>query len=204
MTGGRGRAAGGVRVRPGRPDDAAAVARVMRAAVRGLPASACTPRQRAAWSSLPALYHRWAMGPGRERYLLAERAGRVVGYAAHRGPSAAALPRRRPGSPARSRRQAELTAAFVLPAAGGAGIGRALVRAVERRVSRLGAGVLVVLAARPAVGFYARLGFSPGRPTRSPLPGGVQLPALRMRLRLGPSGRSPRVTLPRRPDPASP
>jgi putative acetyltransferase len=181
MTARRGRAARAVLVRAGRPADAAAIARVMRAAVRGLPAGACTPRQRAAWSSLPALYHRWAMGPGRERYVVAERAGRVVGYAAHRIEVASADRRRRPGNPARPRREAELTAVFVVPAAGGAGIGSALVRAVERRVRRVGADAISALAARSAVGFYAALGFTPGRPARSPLPGGARLPALRMR-----------------------
>ncbi len=173
----------------------------MRAAVRGLPAGACTPRQRAAWASLPALYHRWAMGPGGERYLLAERAGRrggVIGYAAYRTPERARRPSR-PGAPPRSGRAAELTAAFVLPAAGGRGIGRTLVEAVERRARRLGAASLTVLAAQPAIGFYAGLGFSPGRPARAPLPGGVALPALRMRLRLAPLPRglaAPRARAP--------
>lgn len=185
MTGARGRGAGRIRLRPGRPGDAPGVARVMRAAVRGLPEGACTPRQRAAWSSLPALYHRWASGPGGERYLLAERAGRVIGYAAYLPAAPARVPRR-PGAPARARREAELTAVFVLPAAGGQGIGRALVAAVALRARRSGAAALVVLAARPAIGFYARLGFSPGLPARSPLPGGVRLPARRMRLRLAP------------------
>jgi hypothetical protein len=57
----------------------------MRAAIRRLAAGTCTPRQLAAWSSLPALYHAWAMTAGGEAYLVAERAGRVVGYAARRG-----------------------------------------------------------------------------------------------------------------------
>lgn len=179
----RGRAAGAVRLRPGLPADAPAVARVMRAAVRGLPAGACTPRQRAAWSSLPALYHRWAMGPGGERYLVAERGGRVVGYAAYRS-EAPAAGARAAGERRSPPREAELTAVFVLPAAGGAGIGTTLVHAVERRVRRLGAETLSVLAARPALGFYAALEFEAGRPAPSPLPGGARLPALRMRRRL--------------------
>lgn len=177
---GAARGPGPVRIRAGGPADAPAVARVMRAAVRGLPAAACTPRQRAAWSSLPSLYHRWAMGPGGERYLLAERAGRVVGYAAFRGPPA------RPGA-----RAAELTAVFVAPAAGGAGLGGRLVRAVEARARRLRAPALTVLAARPAVGFYAALSFVPGPRTLAPLPGGVRLPAVRMRKALQRPARPP-------------
>lgn len=170
---GRSRGAGPVRIRPGRPADASAVARVMRAAVRGLPAAACTPHQRAAWSSLPALYHRWAMGPGGERYLVAERGGRVVGYAAYRATRA-------PAHVARAR-AAELTAVFVLPAAGGAGLGRRLVGAVERRARRAGARAVEVVAARPAIGFYAAVGYVRRKALSAPLPGGSRLPAALMR-----------------------
>src|SRR5512147_1721293 len=69
-----------VRVRPARLPDSPAIARVMRASIRALARGAYRPRQLAAWSSLPALYHAWAMTAGGERYLVAERAGRIVGY----------------------------------------------------------------------------------------------------------------------------
>lgn len=167
------RGGGPVRIRPGRLADALSIARVMRAAVRGLPPSACTPRQRAAWSGLPALYHRWAMGPGGERYVVAERGGRVLGYAAYRTRRVAS---RDAGTPA-----AELTAVFVLPAAGGAGLGRRLVGAVERRARRSDARAMEVVAARPAIGFYAALGYVRLKAISAPLPGGVRLPAARMR-----------------------
>jgi GNAT superfamily N-acetyltransferase len=136
----------------------------MRAAVRAVPPGAITDRQRTAWSSLPALYHRWAMGPGGEAYLVAERAGRVVGYAALRG--------------------AELTAAFVRPREQGRGTGRALVDAAAARLRALREPALTVLAARPAAAFYGRLGFLGRGRTHVPLPGSVSLPALRMELRL--------------------
>jgi GNAT superfamily N-acetyltransferase len=136
----------------------------MRAAVRALPPAAITERQRRAWSSLPALYHRWAMGPGDERYLVAERAGRVVGYAALRGP--------------------ELTAVFVRPREQGRGTGRALVEAAAARARAARVRALTVVAARPAVAFYARLGFRGRRPIRVPLPGDVLLPGIRMALQL--------------------
>ncbi|ACL63482.1 GCN5-related N-acetyltransferase [Anaeromyxobacter dehalogenans 2CP-1] len=133
----------------------------MRAAVRGVPAGALPDRLRAAWASLPPLYHLWAMSAGGERYLVAERGGRVAGYAAWRG--------------------AELTAVFVRPSAAGRGVGAALVAAVERRARNDGFRALRVLAAAPAIGFYARLGFRPGRAARAPLPGGLGLPARWMR-----------------------
>ncbi|MFY3744960.1 GNAT family N-acetyltransferase [Anaeromyxobacter sp. Red801] len=138
----------------------------MRAAVRGVAAGALPARLRAAWGSLPPLYHLWAMSAGGERYLVAERGGRVAGYAAWRG--------------------AELTAVFVRPSAAGRGVGAALVAAVERRARRAGVPALRVLAAGPAIGFYARLGFRPGRAARAPLPGGLALPARWMRRPLAP------------------
>jgi GNAT superfamily N-acetyltransferase len=163
----------------------------MRAAVRGLPPGACTPAQRAAWSSLPALYHRWAMGPGGERYLVAERGGRIVGYAAYRGASA-----ERPALAAARRAPvaAELTAVFVHPSAGRAGLGRRLVRAAEARARRVGARSLRILAARPAIGFYETLGYARVRDALAPLPGGVRLPAAWMRRALDATPPAPAVS----------
>jgi putative acetyltransferase len=158
---GEARAVTGLRIRRATLSDARACAAVMRAAIRALPPDALPARARAAWASLPALYHRWAMGPGAETYLVAEEAGRLLGYAAIRG--------------------GELTAAFVRPRAQGAGVGRALVQAAARRARRGGARALHVLAARSAEGFYAALGFRRIAPARAPLPGGVALAAVRMR-----------------------
>ncbi len=73
-----------LRLRRGTPADAAACAAVMRAAVGAIPPRRHRRRELAAWASLPPLYHRWAMGPGGESYLVAERAGRILGYAARR------------------------------------------------------------------------------------------------------------------------
>src|SRR5512138_3070476 len=133
----------------------------MRAAIRALPARHHPPPELAAWASLPPLYHRWAMGPGGESYLLAVRGGRLLGYAARRG--------------------AELTAAFVRPGAQGKGVGRALVRAAATAAAREGHRSLHVLAARAAADFYAALGFHAGARVRAPLPGDLSLDAVRMR-----------------------
>jgi len=153
------------RLRPARPADARACAAVMRASIRALPPGVHSRAELAAWASLPPLYHRWAMGPGGEAYLVAERRGRILGYAARRG--------------------AELTAAFVRPGAQGRGVGRALVEATCAAVARDGHRSVQVLAARAAAGFYAALGFRTGARTRAPLPGGLSLTAVRMRLPLG-------------------
>jgi putative acetyltransferase len=153
-----------VRVRRATPADARAVAAVMRAAVRRLAAPFYPPAQIAAWSRLPALYHRWAMTAGGETYLVAERDRRVVGYAALA--------------------EGEVTAVFVHPSAARAGIGRALLARVEREARRTGALRLHVLAARSAVEFYAAAGYAGARSARVPLPGGDALAAFRMTKRL--------------------
>jgi predicted N-acetyltransferase YhbS len=158
------RSAAPLRLRRARPSDAPAIARVMRAAIRGLAAPFHPPRLVAAWSSLPPLYHAWAMSAGGERYLVAERAGRVVGYAARRG--------------------REVTAVFVTPGHARAGIGAALLAPLEREARRAGERSMLVRAAPGATPFYAALGYRGSRRSRVPLPGGGALPAVLMRKRL--------------------
>ncbi len=152
-------ASAAVRIRRGRPAEAAAIARVMRAAVRGqgdrYPAAV-----REAWGSLPALYHRWAMTAGGERYLVAARGARLVAYAAWRG--------------------GELTALFVRPGEGGHGLGSRLLARLEAEARAGGAGRLTMVAAPGVVAYYAARGWRRGRSVRSPLPGGGALPAVRM------------------------
>jgi GNAT superfamily N-acetyltransferase len=133
----------------------------MRAAIRAIRAQDHTRRELSAWASLPPLYHRWAMGPGGEAYLVAERGRRILGYAARRG--------------------GELTAVFVRPRAQGQGVGRALVRAACSSGARDGHESIRVLAARAAAGFYVAVGFRAGSRTRVPLPDGLSLAAVRMR-----------------------
>jgi GNAT superfamily N-acetyltransferase len=131
----------------------------MRAAVRGqrgrYPAALL-----AAWGSLPALYHRWAMTAGGERYLVAARGARLLGYAAWRG--------------------GEVTALFVRPGEAGRGLGARLLGRVEAAARAAGVRRLTVVAAPAAVPFYTARGWRVGRPVRSPLPGGGALPAVRL------------------------
>jgi GNAT superfamily N-acetyltransferase len=155
-----------VRLRRGRPDDASAIARVMRSAVRGQ-AGRYPAALLAAWGGLPPLYHRWAMTAGGERYLLAERGGLLLGYGAWR--------------PAGSGR-AEVTALFVRPSAGGRGLGGRLLARVAAAARRAGAARLTVVAARAAAPFYAAHGWRRVGGASSPLPGGARLPAVRLAL----------------------
>jgi len=149
-----------VRLRRATPADAPAIARVMRAAVRG-EAGRYPARDLAAWGSLPALYHRWAMAAGGETYLVAGRGGRLLGYVAWRG--------------------RELTALFVRHSKGGRGLGARLLGRAEAAARRTGPGPLTLLAARAAVPFYLAHGWRAVGPARAPLPGGRSLPAVRMR-----------------------
>jgi len=148
-----------VSLRAGRLADAPALARVMRSAVRGQ-AGRYPAAVLAAWGALPALYHRWSMTVGGERYLVARRGGRVVGYAAWR-----------PG---------QVTALFVHPVEAGRGLGARLLARVEAAARGPVAGRLTLLAARGAVPYYLACGWRAGRATRAPLPGGQWLPAVRM------------------------
>jgi putative acetyltransferase len=148
-----------VRLRRARWSEAAAIARVMRAAVRGqrgrYPAALL-----AAWGRLPALYHRWAMTAGGERYVVAVRGPRLLGYAAWRG--------------------GEVTALFVRPGEAGRGLGARLLAHAEAGARATGARRLTVVAARGASSFYRAQGWRVGRAVRSPLPGGESLPAIRL------------------------
>ena len=159
-SGGEGRGEGAaLRIRRARPADARAIAAVMRAAVRAVAPGTYPPPTLAAWGSLPALYHAWAMTAGGETVLVAERGGGIVGYTGLRG--------------------AELTALFVRPSAARAGVASALLARIEALARRRGVRRLRVDAALSGVLFYAARGFSGRRRVRVPLPGGA-MEAVRM------------------------
>jgi GNAT superfamily N-acetyltransferase len=151
-----------LRIRRALLTDAPAIAGVMRAAVRGARGS-YPARTLAAWGSLPALYHAWAMTAGGEDVLVAEREGRVVGYAGLRG--------------------AEVTALFVRPSAARQGVASALLARVEALARRRSVRRVLVDAARSGVAFYQARGFTAVHAVRVPLPGGA-LAAVRMAKRL--------------------
>jgi putative acetyltransferase len=151
-------------VRPATPADAAPIAEVMRTAIRVLARATYPPRVLALWSSLPPLYHAWAMSAGGETYLVAERDGRIDGYAALHG--------------------REVTAVFVRPEAARQGVGRALLARVEDLAAANGERTLVVRSSRGAVPFYEAAGYAAVGPTWVPLFDGVDLAAVRLRKRL--------------------
>ncbi len=161
----------GAGVRRARLSDAGAIADAMSESIRGLAQGSYGTREIALWSSLPPLYHSWAMTGGEETYLVAERDGRLVGYAAVHGH--------------------ELTAIFVRPAVARQGIGLALLRAAERLARRRGVRELIARAALGAVGFYEHAGFRRTGTARVPLPGSAYLQAVLVTKTLA-EGRRPR------------
>lgn len=160
-----------VRIRKARHADAPAIAAVMRSSIRTLARGAHPAGALAAWSSLPPLYHAWAMSAGGERCFAAERARRLVGYAALRG--------------------AEVTAVFVRPGVARRGVGASLLARLEREARRSGVRALWTKAAVSAEPFYRARGFVGGRAVRVPLPGGEALAAVLLRKPLVP--RAPRL-----------
>jgi len=173
VTARRARPRSAVRLRRGRPSDAVAIARVMRAAVAG-EAGRYPARDLAAWGSPPSLYHRWAMSVGGETYLVAVRGGRLLGYIAWRSSGR------------------ELTGLFVRPSAAGRGLGARLLAAAEARAAGAARDAaaargrpvrtvtLRLLGARAVVPFYLAHGWRAVRKARSPLPDGRWLPAVWM------------------------
>jgi putative acetyltransferase len=149
-----------LRIRRARLADAAALARVHRATVRGLARGAYTERQISLWTRLGPLYYAWALGAGGEIAFVAERGGRVLRFAAHL-----------------ERRRAEVTELYERPAAAGGGGVRALAR-VEAEARRRGIQRLVVKASLNGAPFYRARGYARPRPSRVPLPDGASLDAL--------------------------
>jgi GNAT superfamily N-acetyltransferase len=136
----------------------------MRASIRGVRRGTYPARTLAAWASLPALYHAWAMTAGGETILLAELGGKVAGFGGLRG--------------------SELTALFVPPAAARRGVASALLARIEALARRRGVTRLRVDAAMSGTSFYRARGFTGRRAVKVPLPGGA-LTAVRMTKALG-------------------
>jgi GNAT superfamily N-acetyltransferase len=115
-----------------------------------------SPRPREeSWRRRRQQYERWLSEPG-SFALIAERAGRPVGYA---------MVHLRHGSPTwpLSERAGELETLSVLPEERGAGVGSALLAAVRKELAQLGATELslhVVPTSHDALRFYERHGFN--------------------------------------------
>ncbi len=139
------------RIRPARPEDAAAIARVngdtWRATYRGIFPDAVLER-RGREPDAVERRRKWLEEPATLAFV-AEEGGEVVGIAAA-GPPRAAMPGY----------DAELFAIYVLPASQGTGLGRGLVEAVAGALAKGGSRSLFLWVLRDnpgGRGFYERL-----------------------------------------------
>ncbi|MCJ8142910.1 GNAT family N-acetyltransferase [Ancylobacter sp. A5.8] len=158
-----------IRLYDARPDDAADLLRVHRAAIRSTAAGFYSPEIIAAWAPLPippehvdALALRLDNGIEEAVVARAKGAG-VVGFGSF-------VPGRR-----------ELRAVYVHPDYGRRGIGAAMLAALERRARKYGLRELVMDASLNAEAFYHRHGFVTENTGEHVLPGGLRMACIRMR-----------------------
>ncbi|MGY1824514.1 N-acetyltransferase family protein [Geodermatophilus sp. SYSU D00079] len=133
-------------VRRARPDDAAELAAVSRAAIEGSAAGHYTPSQLAVWAARRSEAAH-ARSIATTTVLVAEVDGAVAGFASVALSAVDALV---PG---------EVDQLFVAPSAGGRGVARALLTAVESAARAAGVGSLVTHASWRAAPVFERMGY---------------------------------------------
>ncbi len=148
-------------IRRAREEDADAVGRVHRGAIRELARGHYTDEQIEAWSGPRPAGH-FAKVIGAKEFYVAEEGGEVVGFGSL---DAGAC---------------EVDAVYVAPSAAGRGVGMRLLLAVEERARELGLKSLRVSASLNAVGFYERAGFELRAAGAHRLWNGVDLPCAHM------------------------
>lgn len=154
-----------LRIRPATIADAPRLARVFAAAIEAKARASYGPRERAAWAARGTAPRFAAMiDDGRNRLLVAEHRGLVVGVAALTA--------------------CEVSLLYAAPDAP-AGAGGALLAAVEGLARQAGLTGLSLCASRNALSFYLRHGYAIVAPAVRPLPGGVSLPVCLMAKTLG-------------------
>jgi putative acetyltransferase len=154
-----------VRLRPAREADRQALWGIHSRSVKELCRGAYSSREIATWVALlrPERYLR----PG-QVVLVAEHARLLVGFAQFNPPAG------------------ELEALYVLPEAAGAGVGSALLGAVEAQALEAGVVRLRLDASLNAQAFYERRGYQPVHLNVRVLTPDIQLACVRMEKALGP------------------
>jgi putative acetyltransferase len=152
-------------IRKAIPGDAPAIRRVHHASIRGICASAYSPDQIDAWTSVLST-DRYLSGMELFDFLVAEQEGSILGFSVVNVPGA------------------ELNALYVAPSAGRRGVGSALLSAAEDLASAAGVQRITLKATLNAVTFYERAGYSQLGPAVHSLPTGQELPCIQMAKRL--------------------
>ncbi|MCK0198825.1 GNAT family N-acetyltransferase [Ancylobacter sp. 6x-1] len=158
-----------MRLETARPEDAEAILKVHRAAIRGTAAAFYPPDIVEAWAPLPvrgdhvdALAHRIEIGE--EEAIVARLRGRsLAGFGSF-------VPGNR-----------ELRAVYVLPECGRQGIGAAILAALEQRAVKYGLTEFILDASLNAEAFYHRHGYLTVRNGEHLLRGGLRMACIRMR-----------------------
>lgn len=148
-------------IRRAREEDADAVGRVHRSAIRELCRTHYTDEQIEAWSG-PRPPGRFEKAIREREFYVAEEGGEVVGFG-NLNPEAC-----------------EVEAVYVAPTAARRGVGTELLRTVEARARELGLRRLRVDASLNAVGFYERAGYELQATGAHRLWNGVDLPCAHM------------------------
>lgn len=157
---------GRITVRRARLRDAERLCELHHAAIRAESSSDYNPRQLAAWTYQTPAHFRWGLLQKDEWYIVAERAGRIVGFSSLKGEV--------------------LQAIYVDPQETRRGIGRKLVVRIEREARRRGMTRLRLKSSLNAVGFYRRLGYDGRRNGHLQTLEGVPLPYVAMKKELIP------------------
>uniref|UniRef100_I2Q4H5 N-acetyltransferase domain-containing protein n=1 Tax=Desulfovibrio sp. U5L TaxID=596152 RepID=I2Q4H5_9BACT len=151
------------RIRPARPDDAPAMARVFAAAIEAKAGRSYGPRERAAWIARGSAERLAAMaGDPENRLLVVEAATETPGLTGLAG-----------------LRGCEVSLLYTAPTAA-PGTGVRLLRTVEALARESGLKGLTLNASRNALAFYLSQGYAVLRLASRPLPGGVSLPVCLM------------------------
>jgi len=175
-----------VTVREATPGDAEAVAAAHVAAVERFGPTAYDDEQVAAWAERPdgAAPYRENARADDEVFVVADRAGEVVGFGHLRPPAAREAPVPDDGPGARSNDEGEVTAVYVHGDHASGGVGSALLAHLEAAARERGLDSLVLTASLNAVGFYERHGYERVREGVHETTGGVELEVVVMRRRL--------------------
>jgi putative acetyltransferase len=151
------------KIRRARPEDAVRIRNCHSASIRGLCANDYSARQIAAWTNRKADSYRRAMAAGEAMYV-AQAGDRIAGFSATV--------------------DGEIRAVYVHPRFGGLGIGKTLLRAVEKAAAKAGFVSAKLSSTLTAHSFYRALGYRTLRKTEVRFRDGTAVPCINMKKRL--------------------
>ncbi len=152
-----------IKIRRAKPEDAVKISNSHTASIRGLCTKDYNARQIAAWSNRKADSYRNAMATG-ETMFVAQVGERIAGFSATR--------------------DGVIRAVYVRPRFGGRGIGKELLRAVEKAAAKAGFASVKLSSSLTAHSFYQAQGYQTLRKTEFRFRDGTPVPCINMKKRL--------------------